>query len=137
MGDIKSILKMEKLVFDKISFNREGFKNKNQINFELETRFAKNPNNNVYRITLVLKGDKKEEYTFEISLAGFFTFDENADLDDAMKNELITKNTVAIMMPYMRSQVSLLTAQPGMECVVLPAFNINSIVNDNEDEDNA
>jgi hypothetical protein len=33
-------------------------------------------------------------------------------------------------MPYMRSQVSLLTAQPEMDCVVLPAFNINSIVND-------
>lgn len=120
---------MDKLVFDKISFVREGFKNKNNIDFTIESRFAQNSKNNVYRVTLILKGDKKEEYTFEISLTGFFTFDEDADLDDATKNELITKNTVAILMPYMRSQVSLLTAQPDMECVVLPAFNINNIIN--------
>lgn len=33
-------------------------------------------------------------------------------------------DTVAILMPYVRSQVSLITAQPEVECVVLPPFNI-------------
>ena len=31
-------------------------------------------------------------------------------------------------MPYLRSQVSLLTAQPEVECVVLPAFNVNAML---------
>ena len=31
-------------------------------------------------------------------------------------------------MPYLRSEISLLTAQPGMECIVLPPFNINKMV---------
>ena len=48
-----------------------------------------------------------------------------------MKNSLVVKNSVAIMMPYLRSQVSLVTAQPEVECVVLPAFNINKML-DNE-----
>ena len=132
MEEIKSVLNMEKLVFDKISFERKGFKNQNQIKYAVETRIAQHQEKEIYRVTLVLKGDKEEEYDFEISLTGFFTFSDGAEVDEQMKKTLINNNTVAIMMPYMRSQVSLLTAQPDMDCVVLPAFNINKIVNNDE-----
>lgn len=135
MSEIKSALNMDKLVFDKILFDRKGFKNKNQVKYSIESRIAQHQQEEIYRVTLILKGDKEDEYDFEISLTGFFTFDEDANVDEETKKILIGKNTVAIMMPYMRSQVSLLTAQPGMDCVVLPAFNINNIVND-DDEDN-
>lgn len=57
-------------------------------------------------------------------------------MDENEKNELISKNAVAIIMPYMRSQVSLLTAQPEVDCVVLPPFNINNMLKeDNLDKD--
>ncbi len=64
----------------------------------------------------------------EINLVGFFSFDNEEVLDESKKNDLISKNAVAIMMPYLRSEVSLLTAQPGVECVVLPPFNINKMM---------
>ncbi len=51
-------------------------------------------------------------------------------IQEELKNTLVTKNAIAILMPYLRSEVSLLTAQPGIECVVLPAFNINKILED-------
>lgn len=121
---------MDKLVFDKIHFERSGFKNQNSINYTLETHFAENPQENIYRVTLILKGDKDDEYSFEISLTGFFSFGKDDGLDDSTKKELISKNAVAIMMPYMRSQVSLLTAQPEVDCVVLPPFNINNLMKD-------
>ena len=85
----------------------------------------------IYKVTLVLKGKKPEEYTLEISLSGFFSVESENELTDALKNSLVVKNSVAIMMPYLRSQVSLVTAQPEVECVVLPAFNINKML-DNE-----
>jgi len=40
----------------------------------------------------------------------------------------VTKNSVAILTPYLRSEVSLLTAQPEVEYVVLPVFNINNML---------
>ena len=132
MEEIKSVLNMERLVFDKISFDRKGFKNQNQIKYSVETRIAQHQEAEIYRVTLILKGDKEDEYNFEISLTGFFTFSDGVEVDDQTKKTLINNNTVAIMMPYMRSQVSLLTAQPEMECVVLPAFNINKMVNADE-----
>lgn len=136
MDNIKSILNMNKLVFDKIEFDRQGFKNQNQHSYSIETHFARNQQENIYRVTLILKCDKKDEYTFEISLTGYFSFDSQDEMDEDEKNELISKNAVAIIMPYMRSQVSLLTAQPEVDCVVLPPFNINNILKeDNLTED--
>ncbi len=121
---------MDKLVFDKISFVRTGFKNDNQLTHSLEASFAQNIKDDIYRVTLVLKGEKKEEYTFEISLTGFFSFSGDQNANDELKNDLIRKNTVAIMMPYLRSQLSLLTAQPEVDCVILPPFNINKMMED-------
>lgn len=131
MSDIRSVLKMDRLVFDKIAFDRVGFKNDNQLTHTLEARFAKNIKDNVYRVTLVLKGEKQDEYTFEISITGFFSFSEDEETNDELKNELISKNAIAIIMPYLRSQVSLLTAQPGVDCVILPPFNINKMMDNN------
>ena len=82
-------------------------------------------------MTLLLVGNKEKEYVLEIALSGYFSFDDSEDLDAEMRNTLINQNAVAILMPYMRSQVSLLTAQPGVECVVLLPFNIvNMMKND-------
>ncbi len=135
MSDIKSVLHMDSLVFDKICFTRKGFKNQNKIEYTLEAHFAEKKQENIYRVTLVLRGEKKKEYDFEISLTGFFSFDSEAEIDESLKQELISKNTLAIIMPYMRSQVSLLTAQPEMDCVVLPTFNINNLINGAEEQE--
>ena len=132
MDNIKSVLNMNRLVFDKIEFDRQGFKNQNRPSYLIETHFAKNQQENMYRVTLVLKCDKKDEYTFEISLTGYFSFDSKEEIDENEKNELISKNAVAIIMPYLRSQVSLLTAQPEVDCVVLPPFNINNMLKEDE-----
>ena len=115
MKNIESVLKLNKIVFDKIEFNRLGFKNDKELEFEIQSNISQKP----------------EEYTLEISLSGFFSVESENELTDALKNSLVVKNSVAIMMPYLRSQVSLVTAQPEVECVVLPAFNINKML-DNE-----
>ena len=37
---------------------------------------------------------------------------------------LIKENGVAILFPYLRSEITLLTTQPGFQPIVLPAVNI-------------
>ena len=125
---IRSVLKLEKLVFDKIEFKRLGFKNDKEIELRIRSNISQKQGADIYRITLVLNGDKPEEYSFEISLTGFFAIEDCPDITQELKDDLVSKNAVAILMPYLRSEVSLLTAQPGMECVVLPAFNINRML---------
>lgn len=127
---IQSVLNLNKVVFDKIEFKRIGFgdSSEHELEFEIQSNIAQRQDDEVYKITLLFVGKKPEEYTLEISLTGFFTLEQFEELSEDLKHSIITKNTVAILMPYLRSEISLLTAQPGMECIVLPPFNINKMV---------
>lgn len=121
----ESILKLKNILFDKIEYNRVGLQNENELVFRIQTAVAKRESDGVYKVSLELHGNKEGEYTFSIRLDGFFTFEYGKDeCSKELEHELITKNAVAILMPYLRSEVSILTAQPGVECVVLPPFNI-------------
>ena len=126
----QSVLQLDKIVFDKIEFKRLGFSSEKELELEIQSNITQKQNAEIYRVTLILKGNKPEEYIFEISLTGFFSFEAENAIQEELKNTLVTKNAIAILMPYLRSEVSLLTAQPGIECVVLPAFNVNKILED-------
>lgn len=127
-----SVLSLDKLVFDKLEFKRIGMRNESEIKFNLQAVINKKQNEEIYRVTLILIGNKEKEYTLEISLSGYFSFDEKGELDEEFKRTLINQNAVAIIMPYLRSQVSLMTAQPEVDCVVLPPFNIAGMMSGDE-----
>lgn len=126
---IESELCLNKLVFEKILFVREGLASDNELGLEIQSGFFKN-DDDIYKVVLTVNGRKEAEYSFEVSLCGFFSFESDCNLNDEEKNSIISKNTIAIMMPYMRSEISLLTAQPGVECVVLPPVNTTKIFTD-------
>ena len=127
MSNYDSVLHMQAIVFDNIEFERKGFKNDNELEFNLEIQIGTDKENR-YKVTLILKGNKKDEYEFSVSLSGFFMIEDVKSMDDKLKQNLISKNAVAILMPYLRSEITLLTAQPGTDSVVLPIFNINKMV---------
>ena len=128
-NNIKSVLKLENLYFKKISFERKGIKNEKDLSFQIQADVEENTKqSHLYKVTLTVTGEKEEEYDLAVSIVGIFSIDEKANIPDEMRNPLIEKNTIAILMPYVRSQISLITAQPGVECVVLPPFNINNII---------
>ena len=63
MSNYASVLQMQEIVFDKIEFTRRGFKNDNELEFNLDIRIGIKEENN-YKATLVLNGNKKDEYEF-------------------------------------------------------------------------
>lgn len=127
MSEIKSALILQNMVFDKIEFIRKGFKNENDLEFGIQVQIGRNQEDE-FKVTLILDGEKDDEYQFTISLSGFFKVDHGEILGDVKVQDLIYKNAVAILMPYLRSEVTLLTAQPNTESVVLPPFNINKML---------
>lgn len=126
MSSFNSALTLQKMVFDRIEFNRKGFKNNKELEFELQVQIGLDKNS-TYKVTLVLNGTKQDEYDIVISLSGFFAVETQEELDDNVVRNLINKNAVAILMPYLRSEITLLTAQPDTDSVVLPPFNINKM----------
>ena len=127
MGNFNSVLTLQKMVFDKIEFNRKGFKNTQELKFELQVQIGLGEND-AYKVTLVLKGTKQDEYDIAISLSGFFKVEGQEQVKDQTVHDLVSKNAVAILMPYLRSELTLLTAQPDTDSVVLPPFNINKML---------
>lgn len=123
------VLKLNHLVFDRISFQRIGFSNKKRIEYKFGFGFEEKGEHDIV-VHLNVMGRKEDEYNFQVSASGYFTLssDNNKDL-------LMRQNAVAIIFPYVRSQISLLTAQPEVTPVVLPPFNIAQMVEDAMDTD--
>ena len=125
--EYESNLILQHLVFDEIEFKRLGFKTESEVNYELEIQIGRDHENQEnYKVTLVLNGKKDKEYIFKIVLSGFFEIKNAENISD--KETLIHRNAVAIMMPYLRSEVSLLTSQPETNSIVMPIFNINKMI---------
>lgn len=127
MGNFNSSLILRKMVFDKIEFDRKGLKNENKLKFNLQIQMGVSEDE-IYKVTLTLTGNKEDEYSILISLTGFFSIENKDELENQMVDTLIKKNTVAILMPYLRSELTLITAQPDTDSVVLPPFNINKML---------
>lgn len=79
-----------------------------------------------YEIVLVttVMDEAEKLFVSVTTKALFHTEQENRDM--------IEKNTIAIMFPYIRSYISLITTQPGMTPIVLPAMNIVAMINDQQ-----
>ena len=118
------ILKLNALVFDEITFKRINLHSENELAVSFSIRIGTNISDpNHKKLSVLILAENKEEYTCEIQASGFFFYEGDAS------DEIIQQNAVAIVMPYIRSEVSILTAQPGMEPVVLPPFNITEMIN--------
>ena len=122
-----SPLSMTDMVFEEIYFKRTA-----KVSFEasLSVDFSHRSeeiSKNDTKITLICHIRHPENH-FEARLvqSAIFTIDANNE----MRDSLLGANAMAIMFPFMRSQLTLLTAQPNFPTVILPVLNINNIVND-------
>lgn len=121
--NIVSGIKLKNIYFKKINMVSSGKKchDESQINasFSLSTDVLEDNRmvidlnseitiSDIAKLTLTLTGEA--EYFGERKIIDFLP------------------NIVAIMFPYLRSQVSLMTAQPNLPTVVIPAININKLL---------
>ena len=122
--DMLSILKMDHIIFDKLSFFRKGFKNEDsEVELRIKTGLHKIQDGK-YQVMLNVLANKDDEYDAEVQVTGYCRIDENCGI----KDELLKKNAIAILFPYVRAQFTLLTSQPETEPIVFPAVNINAIL---------
>ena len=117
---IKSDLRMRDLYFPECFVKRNAQIANGELNIDVSRHVAKKTDND-YDVTVTVRIDK-ETKDLEVYVAACATF--YIDHPNPIEVEtLIKTNTVAIMFPFIRSQVSLITTQPGMVPVVLPPIN--------------
>ncbi len=72
-------------------------------------------------------------FVLDLQTIGSFKIETQSN-DEQLISEILRKNTVAIMFPFIRSEVSLLTTQPGMKPVMLPLIDVNALVDSDNKE---
>lgn len=120
----QSKLQLEKLNVETMEFLRldDGI---NRADENAQITFSKNMMSmeDYYKVVLGIEINSSEKYKIKLELAGFFKIDG----EENMAQDLLEINTLAILFPYLRSQLTLLTSQPGFEPVMLPVMNINAL----------
>lgn len=123
MNAIESALKMNYIFFPECLVKRERVIQNGSLNVDIKKNIEKN-NDHEFTLKVILKVEKNDLYVSITCVAGFSFMGENEEIED----NLVRKNGMAIVFPFLRSQMTLLTSQPNMTPVVLPAININKVL---------
>lgn len=133
MENINSVLIFEKYIVDEVYFKvndlfEQGTEKINiNVNIIPDVKIEGN-SMDVTLITNVFEDAEKNNYPFEmkIKITGkFLTKDEN-NLDK------FRKNAIDILYPYVRAIVSTYTASANIAPLILPAINVNKLIEDQE-----
>lgn len=115
---LESSLKMQNFYFSHCSIERSENIEDREPKMNIERHILEIAKH-TYDVSLHVNIDS-EDLSVNVIANAKFLFE--ADSYDREKT-IIEKNTVAIMFPFVRSQVSLLTTQPNMVPIVLPPIN--------------
>ena len=117
------------LYFSKYEFKQERGKESQEYNTSFQIEYAINSEDETkIKVTIdTMVENEAKSMVLNLQTVGIFKIDK-ASTDDTTYDHLIKANTVAIIFPFIRSQISLLTSQPGLMPVMLPPININALV---------
>ncbi|MBE6638897.1 MAG: preprotein translocase subunit SecB [Ruminococcaceae bacterium] len=120
INKMKSDLRMENFHFVECSVSRSAIIENGSLSFDLNKEINELENGD-YSVVLTLTIHKENnDLNVRVVAAAMFSMDSD---DVELIRSIMETNTVAIMFPFIRSQVSLLTTQPGMIPIVLPPIN--------------
>lgn len=120
-----SILKLNGIHFNELSFKRRDSTDSVIDDCELTRKIVDMDVDN-FTVELNFKLSTSI-FEMSISLEGKF----NIICEDALMKERLKKNnTISILFPYIRSEVTLLTSQPEMTPVIIPPININKLIDE-------
>lgn len=121
----EAVLKLNRVYFDEIEYR---FHAKDDCVCEYNFNFEKaleNIKENQYRLFLKCNAiNEKNDIELHIEVVGEFECELE---DETLRSSLLNQNAVAILFPYLRSQICLVTTQPQSIPINLPAININSL----------
>ena len=126
-------IQMLDLYFSKFDFKQERGTDSKEYNTSFQIEYAINSEDET-KVRVVVDTtvtNEAQSIVLNVQTVGIFKIDK-LDIDEATYEHLIKANTVAIIFPFIRSQISLLTTQPGMMPVMIPPININALI-ENQD----
>ncbi len=124
--DVSSDLIIVDFYFSEITFKNERIFGDSavKISYSLDNQKLENGNVKV-EVTTKVAGEGQGIF---LQLTAVGIFDATAVVESDKKEFMEQIATVTAMMPYIRTQVTLLTTQPGLSQLILPPVNVYKLV---------
>ncbi len=124
----KAAFQLEKYLFSKVNINIDNkFNDKMSVDFIPSGVFIKEESK--YQLKFVFKAFYEElgpESPYvEIDCIGYFSFEEVSSIEEIPS--FFYRNAIAILFPYVRAFVSMVTLQANLSPVVLPTLNLSDL----------
>lgn len=128
MEKYESILKFKKYEVNEIYFKRNMLytpnEQRNPINLKIEPILEIKDNNMDITLEVIIYKNAVENnkpFEMKINITGYFIVEGNDP-------ERFKANAIAIMYPYIRAIVSTYTASANVTPLILPAINVNKLI---------
>ncbi len=116
---IKSDLTMESFFFSECTVKRNDNIASEKLKMNIEKHVSEIGDK--YKVELSFRITKDANDLFvTVNAIAYFTIECD---DIELKKMVLEENTVAIMFPFVRSQVAIMTSQPNMSPIIIPAIN--------------
>lgn len=127
-----SVLQFDNYTVEELLFKKEPVKT-DQHEFQLQPQFEEkvvNLGDDKYDVHLSFNITPTEEHPvpfhIHVAIVGHFTyFDQNETIDEDLKNQILHKNAISILFPFLRQIVASLTNNANVTTLMLPIMNFN------------
>lgn len=130
MNNCESKLIFKRYIVKKVEFeyNEEYKEIDTKLGFDISKNIQNIDNNMIVTLSVNICNNREEgDYPFKMSVVikGYFEIEQNKE------NINFEPNAIAILYPYVRAIVSNYTANANMMPVILPAINVNRLLDNN------
>lgn len=117
---------LENYYFDKVSINLENYNDNDfKIAFDPSGKFDKESKRFILSFGFTATCDENEDSFVSINCKGIFKFSEINKLEDIPP--YFFRNSVAILFPFLRGFLSMVTIQANVPPILLPTMNLTSL----------
>ncbi len=140
MDKIQAKIQLQKYIIEAIEYKiRPGIEAlNNDEQFNMDINISQNlHNDNENRIATLKLGcqignNLEDNFPFflKVELVGIFSYD--TDLSEDQCTRMLNVNGTAILFPYLRSLISMITTLCSIPPVIIPTINIGKLISQNE-----
>ena len=124
INQMRSNLSMRYLYFSQCSFTHKREIVDAELKMSLSSKMTQ-IEEHIYEVVLDFIASDGDQFDLQLTANAEFEYvPASEDEDESLEKKLISNNTIAIMFPFIRSQVSLLTTQPNLQPLIIPPINV-------------
>ncbi|WP_296618484.1 protein-export chaperone SecB [Marivirga sp.] len=123
----KAAFSISKYQFDKVSIDLSNYRSKD-IKLDFQTSGMYFDENKEFELQFTVNAFNENENPFvQVNCVGTFSFENVSSFEEIP--DFFYRNSIAILFPYLRAYVSIVTTQANGPGIILPTLNLSSLEN--------